>query len=342
MYDYNLLKRLYELHSPSRGEKKMVKFLRRLCEEYGATVEKDEVGNLFVTKGTAKDYPCICAHMDQVQHQHSKDFTVLKVGDIIMAYSPKSKAQQGLGADDKNGLWIALELLRCRRVLKCAFFVGEEIGCVGSNFCALDFFKNVRFCIQPDRRNGGDLITDISGRICSDDFLDAIGYKDFGYKPTNGLSTDVGTLVHRGVGVSCVNISCGYYHPHTDQECTSWSELCNALDFAKHICRLKRTYPHKYEEPKPLYYGFDRWRDFGMFGSNWRSQLLFGSRAEKVRATKDSNDRRTMRWILESEPHLTFDELWHSYQQDFHATDPDLLRPIYKDVNDELMREWNL
>lgn len=341
MYDYQLLKRLYEVYSPSRKEKDMRKLLKRLCEERGAKVEKDDAGNLLVTKGKAKSYPCICAHMDQVQHHHSDDFTVIKVDDIIMAYSPKSKAQEGLGADDKNGLWIALELLRTRKVLKCAFFVGEEIGCIGSHSVSLDWFKDVRYCIQGDRRNGGDLITDIGGRLCSDDFRMAIGYKDFGYEETNGLTTDVGTLVHRGVGVSCINISCGYYHPHTDVECTSWSELCNALDFARHVCKLKKTYPHKYEAPKPVYRGYDFLRDAGLFRRSYRNQPSSPSKTEKVLEVQDDKDRSTMRWILASEPHLTFDELWRDYNEEFHANDPDHLRPIYKDVLEGIENEYN-
>ena len=373
-YDYNLLKRLYEVHSPSRGEKPMRKLLKKLCKQYGADVEKDKKGNLLVTKGKAKTYPCICAHMDQVQHAHSEDFTVLRVGDVIMGYSPKSMAQQGLGADDKNGLWIALSLLRERRVLKCAFFMGEEVGCIGSSAVDMEFFKDCRFCIQPDRRNGGDLITNIGGKLCSDAFLEALDGKLYGYLPTDGLSTDVGTLAQRGVGISCVNISCGYYHPHTDHECTKWGELCNALDFARHVCRLRGTYRHEFK-PDYVRFGYshdaDWWgclpkTNYG-YGYGYGSGYGYGTQryggvsakpAASVKTTKpavvsiadkldaaarknaeEEQVRESLRLILGDEPHLTFEEVCNDYYVG-DAVDVDILRSIYKDVKEEISNSY--
>lgn len=326
--NFNLLKNLYEIHSPSGNEKRMRKFLRKRCLALGADVYNDNAGNLYVTKGVSETYPCICAHMDQVQNKHSKDFMVIRSGDIIFGYSPKSKEQQGLGADDKNGIWIALELLSVVPVLKCAFFVGEEIGCVGSSQADMSFFSDVRFCIQPDRRNGDDLITDICGDICSEAFIQAIGYEQFGYKPTDGLMTDVETLCDNGIGVSCINISCGYYHPHTDQECTSWSELCNALDFAAHIVETcTEVYPHKYLGYSYGYRGssYYLYDDYG---------YSYGKSKKKKTSEEDiSEDYSVMEWVLENEPYLSFDEVKKSYGSFFHSDD-DALSDIYETVRE--------
>ncbi len=251
-----------------------------------------------------------------------EDFETIYDDDIIFAYSPKSKAQQGLGADDKNGLWIALELLAERDVLKCAFFVGEEVGCVGSRQADMDFFKDVLYCIEPDRRNGGDLITEISGPICSQDFVDALGYEQFGYEPTDGLMTDVETLCENGVGVSCINISCGYYNPHTDQECTVWSELKNALDFARHICAtLIDRYPHEYTD------AWSAWDD-GWYGFGRRRKR----KASSYTAFDEDMDYETMDSILRYETHLTFEEVAKDYAGHFVTQDVDVLRCIYDDV----------
>ena len=249
---------LYKLHAPSGQEKKLRRFVRRECIARGAKCETDKHGNLLVIKGEADTYPCVCAHLDQVQRNHCKDFAVMVAGDVLYGFSETAMGQQGLGADDKNGIWVALQLLAALPALKCAFFVGEEIGCVGSSRVDLSFFKDVRYCVQADRRNGGDLITEISGKIASDDFVKAITplAQARGYKTTQGLSTDVGELSHRGVGVSCINISCGYYFPHSDHEITKWSELLNALHFAHDVCMLEETYPHTYvAPPMPKYYG---------------------------------------------------------------------------------------
>jgi hypothetical protein len=178
---------------------------------------------------------------------------------------------RGLGADDKNGIWVCLNVLAKFDVVKCAFFVGEEIGCVGSRGCDMSFFDDCRFVLQCDRRNGGDLITSICGGLCSEEFLNDIDYAKFGYKETSGLTTDVGTLKSRGLKVSCVNMSCGYYCPHTDEEYTVLSELDNCLAFVEHIItKCRKVYPHE-KEPYSFWDEYDRsyfggYGGFGMHG----------------------------------------------------------------------------
>lgn len=232
-----LLFQLYAIHSPSGIEKKMRRFLRKMAKSYGATsVITDKYGNLLITKGESDTYPCLAAHMDQVQDIHSKDFTCGEIAGEVIGWSPKCHEQQGLGADDKNGIFVCLELLKQFDVMKVAFFVGEEVGCDGSSNVDLQFFSDCRFIIEPDRKGGSDLITSMfCGPVCSFDFIDAIGYENYGYAPECGSITDVGELVNRGVGISCLNLSCGYYNAHTDNETTVLSELENCLNFVAHI-----------------------------------------------------------------------------------------------------------
>ena len=52
-----------------------------------AAVKTDETGNIYVTKGEAETYPCLVAHMDQVQKTHSKDFEAIETKDIILGFS---------------------------------------------------------------------------------------------------------------------------------------------------------------------------------------------------------------------------------------------------------------
>ena len=109
----NLLKKLYEIHSPSGNEKAMKKFIKGYVKKHipGVTIKNDHVGNLYMIKGNAETYPCIVSHLDQVQREHSKDFKAIETEDIIFGYSPKNRQREGLGADDKNGIWIALNCL---------------------------------------------------------------------------------------------------------------------------------------------------------------------------------------------------------------------------------------
>ena len=244
-----LLENLYSIHSTSGCEKKIKRFIKRhvlsVCPD--VEIEYDNAGNMYLTKGKSETYPCIVAHLDQVQRRYSSDFQVVMSEDIICAFSPSKKMQQGLGADDKNGLWIALKCLEKYDVLKVAFFVSEEIGCVGSGYANMSFFNDARFVIEPDRRGSSDLITDICyTQLCSTEFLMDIGYEAFGYKPTNGMMTDVMVLKENGLGVSCINISCGYYEPHTDNEFTCIPDLMNALHFVENIIETcTKVYPHE-------------------------------------------------------------------------------------------------
>lgn len=243
-----LLKQLFCIHSKSGKEGKIRKFIWNWVRQTvpDAKIECDKPGNLYVTKGKSDTYPCIVAHMDQVQERHSKDFIAYEAEDIIIGFSPKHKEQQGLGADDKCGLWIGLKCLQKFDCLKLAFFVGEEVGCKGSGLANMAFFDDCRFVIEPDRKGSEDLITQIGWTpLCSDDFLKDIGFKKFGYKETDGMMTDIEALKDHGLLLSCINVSCGYYKPHSNEEFVYKPALLNCLAFVEHIIKTcTQVYPH--------------------------------------------------------------------------------------------------
>ena len=257
-----LLKQLFSIHSKSGKEGKIRKFIWNWVRQTvpDAKIECDKPGNLYVTKGKSDTYPCIVAHMDQVQERHSKDFIAYEAEDIIIGFSPKHKEQQGLGADDKCGLWIGLKCLQKFDCLKLAFFVGEEVGCKGSGLANMTFFDDCRFVIEPDRKGSEDLITQIGWTpLCSDDFLKDIGFKKFGYKETDGMMTDIEALKDHGLLLSCINVSCGYYKPHSNEEFVYKPALLNCFAFVEHIIKTcTKVYPHidntAYYE-KQNYYG---------------------------------------------------------------------------------------
>lgn len=263
--NFELLKQLYCVFSPSMNEKKMRRFIKRWISEHvsGTNIEQDTRGNLLITKGKAESYPCLCAHMDQVQHLHPKDFTCVESSDVIFGYSPKTRQQCGLGADDKNGIFIALTCLEKYDNIKCAFFVGEEIGCVGSSSVNPEFFSDCRFCVQIDRRGNSDMVTNISyDQLCSDDFIQDANPTAWGYKVSNGLMTDVEALRESGVIASCINLSCGYYEPHTDREYTSKEDVEKCYNFVCHLIEdLNRDYPFESRFEDDFYHypyaGFD-------------------------------------------------------------------------------------
>ena len=251
--NFKLLKDLYKIHSESGFEGEIICFIYRWINDNipTAIINMDwDTGNLYITKGKAKDYPCIVAHMDQVQKYHPVDFTPVETRDIIFGYSPKDKKQCGLGADDKNGVWIALKCLEKYNNIKVALFISEEIGCVGSGQAKMDFFDDVRFVIEPDRKGCNDMIVEISfTELCSRDFINDVDPQKYGYMPTSGMMTDVEELKTKGLKVSCMNMSCGYYEPHTDKEYTVKKDLLKALRFVEGIIEnCTKVYPHEYTD----------------------------------------------------------------------------------------------
>lgn len=258
-----LLKQLFAIHSPSGNEKKMRRFIIWWIKSNvpGATIVTDQIGNIYVKKGNAETYPCIASHIDQVQKTHSKDFQAMETDDIIFGFSLSHRQQEGVGADDKCGIWIALKCLKKFDTLKAVFFVQEEIGCRGSAKADMQFFDDCRYVIQCDRRNGTDLITNIGGwtELCSEDFVNALGADKFGYKQAKGMITDVGQLKENGLAISAINLSCGYYEPHTDHEFVMKAEVLNCLAFVENIItNLTQVYPHEANDGCGFYaYGED-------------------------------------------------------------------------------------
>lgn len=251
MNDINLLKKLYKINSSSGNEEEIRNFISSYIRSIYKNVllETDSTGNLYITKGNIKPYFCIVAHMDQVSKYKGK-ISIYRKENFIIGVGNDNK-QVNLGADDKNGIWVALEMLKVEENIKIAFFVSEEIGCVGSSYCNIDFFKDVKYVIQCDRKGGKDFINETySTQLCPDNFIDDNLKKKYGYSNAIGMMTDVETLKERGINVACCNISCGYYNPHTNEEFTNLTELINCLNFVKEIAKTVPLTKHTYEEKR--------------------------------------------------------------------------------------------
>lgn len=240
-----LLMQLYRIHSPSGKEDAMREFIIQWLEEHGIEYVQDHAGNILATKdarpdkdGTDHDTcPCVCAHMDEVHNNRKSDYVVELEGDEIRGYSATTRDPQGIGADDKNGIWVALKVMEKIPYIKAAFFASEEIGCIGSEHVDLEFFDNCRFVIECDRRNSGDFIYEANDvPLCTYGFMEAMHASEFGYTPVQGATTDVVMLRKRGLKCCACNLSCGYYYPHKDEEYTRVGELQNCYELVFHAC----------------------------------------------------------------------------------------------------------
>ena len=247
-----LLKILYLINRPSGNEKGMINFLINYCSKIPKThIELDDYDNLFITRNTTNptSYPCIVAHTDAV-FNFPEPREIIESGNILTARYIRTKQSCGLTADDANGILIALQLLENLPNLKVCFTVEEESGGTGAKWACKNsaFFHDVRYIIQPDRRGNSDLIVHTNGiEICDDEFIkDAASIIcAYDYQCNIGTFTDVGILSGT-LGISGVNVSCGYKNEHTHEE------ECNVVDLEKclnFIYTLIQTLPqNKYYE----------------------------------------------------------------------------------------------
>ncbi len=230
-----LLKSLYTINSKSGGEALIKEFFIKQLANVELVVVEDAFGNLFITKGVADSYPCVTAHFDEVHAPTERNIVV----DDDMIYAVDADGERvGIGADDKNGLWIIIQLLRTKPLLKAALFVqeerdGEVPGCRGSMACSLDFFDDVRYIFAVDRKGNSDVVTVGKGdiRLCDDALFPHHLLEKYGYECVSGGRTDVVALKERGLQTPCCNIGCGYYNAHKPDEYTMFPHLRKAFSF---------------------------------------------------------------------------------------------------------------
>lgn len=256
----DLLSALYSIHSPTGNEWVMIEFVQSWLKKEvpEADVRMDGWGNLYITKGGATPssmedempgYPTLACHMDQVQTLHSADFEVRQDGDTLYGWSEAAQQREGLGADDKNGIWICLQCLKMFPCLKVYMSVGEEKGCIGSNRANMAFFSDSFYVLEPDSKESGEIKVVLRGIPCaSKDFVSALRADDFGFKVVEGKTTDVLSLTLNGIGVSCANLSAGYYAPHKDDEYTIIPDLFRSQAYLEVLLStLHQRFPHQYK-----------------------------------------------------------------------------------------------
>lgn len=203
-------------------ETRMTAFLDDYFQQKGYEHFVDTYGNVYATKGNAEYVPCVIAHIDTV---HNIDEMVINQEENMLYATNADGKDIGIGGDDKNGVFIALRLFEEFDNLKVAFFVSEEIGCIGSKHSDDEFFKNVGYVIQFDAPEdymithycdgtkifdeNGEFYT-IAGPIIHNYFGDAMRLFKHPY-------TDV-SIMKRKYDFSCINLSCGYYNMHSKFE----------------------------------------------------------------------------------------------------------------------------
>lgn len=194
---------------PNGTENDIIRYL-----PYG--IEKDIVGNYFIKIGNSETV--FACHIDTACKYKSN------VRHIIEDNIIKTDGNTILGADDKAGMCILFYLIQKNIPGLYYFFIGEEVGCIGSKNISKNIllFNKYKRIISFDRRGEKSIITHQSRkRTCSDEFADSLiyEYEKSGLileKDQNGVYTDSAEFTN--VIPECTNISVGYLYEHSNNE----------------------------------------------------------------------------------------------------------------------------
>lgn len=214
----------------------------------GVEVSVDRFNNVFVTKRNGNDpLPCVAAHIDNVQS--SAPIHVIADSNVIFGVTKDMRYQAGLGADDKTGVQVCLELLERFDHIKLALFASEEIGCVGSYGAAPSEFTDVGYVIEfdcPSRNmmsytSGGERLFDNDG-----EFIKTAAPTLFKHGTTlwqHHPFTDV-MAIRKRFPISCLNLSSGYYNWHASNEFVKIDEVDMAIELGADL--IKTLGPTRY------------------------------------------------------------------------------------------------
>ena len=179
-------------------------------------IQKDSQGNYFLKIGESKTI--FASHFDtacksQTPVKHVIDGNIIRTDKTTI-----------LGADDKAGVTVMLWMIKNNIPGTYYFFIGEEVGCIGSGLAAkfIEFKGIYDRIISFDRRGTDSIITHQSGtKTCSDEFgkelAKQLNRKGLQYKiDDTGVYTDSAEFT--SVISECTNVSVGYYQEHTHNE----------------------------------------------------------------------------------------------------------------------------
>ena len=187
----------------------------------------------------------LLAHMDTVHHEQCKD---------IIEKDGKLSSPQGIGGDDRCGVYIIMKLIK---EFKCSvlFCEDEEKGCIGaSKFANSKYIKdlNVNYMIEFDRKGNSDAVF----YRCDNPEFTKFVTDTTGFKKEYGSCSDI-SRVAPAAGIAAVNLSSGYYNAHTASEYVVFEDMLNTIESAKLLIETETEqfeYIEKKYEPA-RYYG---------------------------------------------------------------------------------------
>lgn len=191
-----------------------------------------ETAKYIVAEG---DIPiALVAHMDTVFTAPAEDIFYDRVKNTMWA-------KQGLGADDRAGIFAIIQLIKKGLRPHIVLTTDEERGAIGASILSATAcpFKDLRFMIQLDRRGSNDCVF---YECDNQDFVDYI--EDFGFVENWGTFSDISVLCPAWK-VAGVNLSVGYYDEHSIAETLHIGQLFDTIEkVARILSQEVEKIPH--------------------------------------------------------------------------------------------------
>lgn len=206
--DINTLSKLCALKQEELKRFLSQKFLKKFYYEKNIVETEDYIyckGNIPIA---------LVAHLDTVFSQRATD--VYYDAEKRTMWSP-----QGLGADDRAGVYAIIKILNQGLKPHVIFTTDEEIGGRGAYAISgiENPFEDLRYVIQLDRRGSDDCVF---YDCANSSFVDYI--ESFGYKKAIGSFSDI-CFICPTWEIAGVNLSVGYRNEHSQIETLNTGDL---------------------------------------------------------------------------------------------------------------------
>lgn len=175
----------------------------------------------------------LVAHLDTVFKNPPKDIYYDRVKNVM--WSP-----EGLGADDRAGVYAIVQLLKSGLRPTVIFTTDEELGCLGADKLVLQNPQaptELKYIIQLDRRGSDDCVF----YNCNNPEFDAY-VESFGFVTNFGSFSDISAICPTWK-VAGVNLSIGYCDEHSVSETLYIGQMYNTIKKVKRMLEAAESAP---------------------------------------------------------------------------------------------------
>lgn len=164
----------------------------------------------------------LVAHLDTVFENPPKEREIFYDSKKQVMWS-----EAGLGADDRLGVFLILEIIKKGYRPTIIFTTKEENGGIGASILVSKYEKpiaDMKYLIQLDRRGKDDCVF---YNCINEEFIEYV--ESFGFKEEAGLFSDISVICPQW-HIAGVNLSIGYHNEHSYIETAHLKEAYATLE----------------------------------------------------------------------------------------------------------------